>query len=175
MQILKYIFLFINIGIGLMYSSVLAITQNQRDVILELHNLAREKLHLPDLIWDSKIEKQAQEWANTLAKNNVFKHSTSTFNKWMWENLYTLTTSDKKIQSNGSEAVILWINEWNDYDFDSNTCNIWAVCGHFTQIIWKNTKRVGCGQSIKKKGSVITLYWVCQYDPPGNYIWERPF
>jgi uncharacterized protein YkwD len=81
MQILKYIFLFINIGIGLMYSSALAITQNQRDVILELHNLAREKLNLPDLIWDSKIEKQAQEWANALAKNNVFKHSTSTFNK----------------------------------------------------------------------------------------------
>lgn len=39
--------------------------------------------------------------------------------------------------------------------------------GHFTQLVWKNTQRVGAGiayTSDRKK-----VYVVAQYSPPGNY------
>ena len=85
------------------------------------------------------------------------------------------STTDKQVVSDGSDAVMLWYGEYIDYDYTTNSCNYASVCGHFTQIIWKNTKRIGCGKSIRKKKNLITIYWVCQYDPAGNYVDERPY
>lgn len=85
-----------------------------------------------------------------------------------------ITTYEKRIKSDGSEAVMLWLQEWQDYDYASNECNPGAICGHFTQLIWKDTKRIGCGHATRRKWNMAMIYWVCQYDPPGNYEWETP-
>lgn len=39
--------------------------------------------------------------------------------------------------------------------------------GHFTQVIWKNSKFLGQGAA---KSINNTVYVVCNYDPPGNII-----
>ena len=49
------------------------------------------------------------------------------------------------------------------YDFTSNTPS--GETGHFTQVVWKSTKHVGCG--IASCGGNDLL--VCQYSPAGNY------
>ncbi len=158
-----------------LYVDTYAITQSQRVNMLNLHNNIRKQFRLPDLIWDFKIERQAQNWANTLAKKNIFTHSVATSRKWMWENIYTMSSYGQKIILDWSDAMDLWQIEKLDYNYLSNSCNDGSICAHYTQIIWKNTKRIGCGQSIQKKGSTTTTYWVCQYDPPGNYIWQKPY
>jgi pathogenesis-related protein 1 len=45
------------------------------------------------------------------------------------------------------------------------------MCGHYTQIVWRNTKAVGCAVGGKGAREV----WVCDYDPPGNYVGQRPY
>lgn len=37
--------------------------------------------------------------------------------------------------------------------------------GHFTQVVWKGSKSVGCGIAQSSKGT----YTVCQYKPAGNF------
>lgn len=178
-QILKYVSMNRILSIVLLMTcfvpSCFAITQSQRNAILSSHNLVRSEYHLPKLIWDTKIEKQAQEWASTMMKNNTLAHSPSTFRRWMWENIYSIVSSGQRIISDGSDATMLWYSEQPGYDSITNSCRIGSVCGHFTQMIWKTTQRIGCGQSTKKKGNTTTIYWVCQYDPPGNYEWQRPY
>jgi pathogenesis-related protein 1 len=161
------------ICLSVCYSSCFSVTQSQRDIILSSHNLVRSEYDLPSLIWDTKIEKQAQEWANTMMKNNNFSHSTTKFRKGMWENIYSI--SGQSVISDGSDATMFWYGEQWNYNYRSNSCTSGGVCGHFTQLVWKNTKRVGCGQSVKKKGNITTVYWVCQYDPAGNYDGQRPY
>lgn len=39
------------------------------------------------------------------------------------------------------------------------------VCGHYTQVVWKNSRYVGCGKAMAANG---TLYYVCNYYPAGN-------
>ena len=175
MILYRFLLVQITIILVLVSSDVFALTQQQRKTVLNLHNSIREQYNLPSLTWDMNIEKQAQDWANALAKNNVFKHSSFSTNKWMWENLYMITTYEKRIRSDGSEAVMLWLQEWQDYDYASNSCNSGAICGHFTQLIWKDTKRIGCGHATRRRWNMAMIYWVCQYDPPGNYEWERPY
>ena len=86
-----------------------------------------------------------------------------------------MTSYGQKLVLDGSDATMFWYNEQSNYDYSSNLCNYGSVCGHFTQMIWKNTKKIGCGQSTRKKGSMTTVYWVCQYDPPGNYNGQKPY
>jgi len=45
------------------------------------------------------------------------------------------------------------------------------VCGHYTQIVWRDTKQVGCGVARDNRREI----WVCNYDPPGNWVGHRPY
>lgn len=72
-----------------------------------------------------------------------------------------------------------WVAEkqWYHYDQDDGRmdqppgCTEGKDCGHFTAVIWKNTQYVGCG---KARAVNNTLYFVCNYYPPGN-TGQRPY
>lgn len=44
--------------------------------------------------------------------------------------------------------------------------------GHFTQVVWANSERIGCGIGVASSGNAF--FGVAQYDPPGNYEGEFP-
>jgi hypothetical protein len=68
-----------------------------------------------------------------------------------------------------AEVVQTWIAEKGDYDPDSNTCA--GVCTHYTQVVWRTTREVGCGMAFDGERQV----WVCEYDPAGNVAGHRPY
>ena len=66
----------------------------------------------------------------------------------------------------GAEATRAWYDEINSYDFDNPSFS--DETGHFTQVVWKDSKKLGVGYATGKEGSRYTLYVVAQYSPPGN-------
>ncbi|CAI7780138.1 unnamed protein product, partial [Closterium sp. NIES-54] len=73
-------------------------------------------------------------------------------------------------------AVSWWVGEGDLYSYAvfSGGCSTgsWADCGHYTQVIWNNTRTVGCGKaSCGTKADV----WACNYYPPGNYGGQLPY
>jgi hypothetical protein len=83
-----------------------------------------------------------------------------------------------------SRPVQGWADERQWYDYASNTCNAPAGrdCGHYTQIVWRSSARVGCAVVVCDQGtpfmnppSPTWEFWVCQYSPPGNIIGQRPY
>lgn len=44
--------------------------------------------------------------------------------------------------------------------------------GHFTQLVWKSTKKIGCAwNTVGCKSNGMNFYkLVCEYDPPGNMV-----
>jgi hypothetical protein len=61
------------------------------------------------------------------------------------------------------DFVNLWYREVQSYRFKRGKFSM--TTGHFTQLVWRSTKRVGCALSACKNGLDVL---VCNYDPPGN-------
>jgi uncharacterized protein YkwD len=130
--------------------------------MLAAHNAIRSKAGVPALVWSDKLAAVAQEWANTLIAEKRFDHRPKS--KY-GENMYRLDGARETPQ----KVVDRWAAEARNYDYKANRCK--GECGHYTQIVWKSTREVGC--AVARGGS--REVWVCNYDPPGNYVGQRPY
>ena len=139
----------------------------------DAHNRARAAVEpaapapLQKLRWDCDLRATAQRWADRCE----FKHSHGATG----ENLFAGTADHYE----PSAVVEDWVSEKKDYRLAGNSCS--GVCGHYTQVVWANTRRVGCAmQTCTSHSPFGASYgawqlWVCEYDPPGNYVGQRPY
>ncbi len=134
---------------------------------LEAHNRARAAVAMPPLVWDPVLEARAGAWAEQLAKTGRFEHAPQ---KQDGENLWVGTRGAYP----PAEMVGLWVEEKALYKQgrfpDVATNGKWADVGHYTQVIWHSTRRVGCAL----RSNADDSYLVCRYSPPGNWIGESP-
>ncbi|HSF53350.1 MAG TPA: CAP domain-containing protein [Algoriphagus sp.] len=133
--------------------------------ILDAHNSLREEVNVPPLVWSEDLAKEAQKWAKKVAKMNeddawVLEHSGSGFGENIAGGYVTGDTPAQRVK--------LGWGEEEKVNFDTNTrkCIPGTTCGHYTQIVWRNTMKVGCGMAVNPNGKYIL---VCNYDPPGNF------
>jgi pathogenesis-related protein 1 len=136
--------------------------QSLADSILAAHNAVRQRVGVPSLAWSESLAAFAFEWADYLAAHHEFVHRRDSL---YGENLFEITGGS----ATPAEVVSDWAAESKNYEYSSNACH--GVCGHYTQIIWRDTKRVGCAAARSGRTEV----WVCNYDPPGNYVGKRPY
>jgi pathogenesis-related protein 1 len=130
--------------------------------MLAAHNAIRAQVDVPLLRWSDRLAAHAQEWADQLLREQQFHHRPKPI---YGENLFAINGP----RALASEVVSTWAAEARDYNYRSNTCH--GMCGHYTQLIWSDTREVGCAVA----RDAITEVWVCNYDPPGNWVGERPY
>jgi uncharacterized protein YkwD len=149
---------------------------NLKTRFLKAHNQVRELYAVAPLVWDDNLAKYAQAWANELktrynCRLNHRQNLGRTEGKSLGENLASYSTSKKlapsAFASSPDFATFAWAQECSDYKAASNSCTPGKQCGHFTQVVWQKSKKVGCGVAVCE-GGMRTEVWVCNYDPPGN-------
>ncbi len=64
-----------------------------------------------------------------------------------------------------------WVNEKTNWHGGVLTQENWYPTGHYTQVVWRDTKEVGCGIATGSN----TDYLVCRYSPGGNVIGQKPY
>ncbi|KAF3791134.1 Glioma pathogenesis-related protein 1 [Nymphaea thermarum] len=132
------------------------------------HNWARaQHLELP-LIWDFEVEKYARWWAGERKSDCKLQHSFDNGTFVMGENIFWGSGSGWTPR----DAVRAWVDEQKYYSYSGNQCLGGHVCGHYTQVVWRETRRLGCARVVCDTGDV---FMTCNYDPPGNYIGQRPY
>ena len=130
--------------------------------MLAAHNVYRTRVGSPPLAWSNDLAARAQQWATTLIDRGLYAPRRDGH---FGENLFEISGGN----ANPSRVVSAWMSEEANYDHATNSCK--ARCGHYTQVIWRTTRLVGCGVARNAKREV----WVCDYDPHGNTIGERPY
>ncbi|KAL1336129.1 hypothetical protein HN51_030540 [Arachis hypogaea] len=133
--------------------------------LLNAHNSARSAVGVPNLVWDDVVASYAERYANERRDCQLIHSSGGPYgeNIAMGWGGYIVS---------GTDAVRLWVNEKPYYDYNFNTCVGGVDCLHYTQIVWRNSLRVGCAKVTCNNGGVFVT---CNYDPPGNIIGERPY
>lgn len=142
--------------------------------ILTAHNCARKTVEpvanppIPSLTWSSSLAATAQSWANQCN----YQHSQT---PGLGENLAATGGF-----AYAPEALVkAWTSEIANYNYTNNSCP-GVVCGHYTQVVWRNSTQVGCGYKACTTGSPFGgfpnwNYYVCNYNPPGNWIGQWPY
>lgn len=143
-------------------------TLSQKEIqdILDRHNYWRAEVGVEEqLMWSDEMAELATDWARELKKNGcAWEHRP---NNDFGENLFKGTAG----AFDAAYVVDSWASEKADYNYSKNSCKPRRMCGHYTQVVWKTTKKVGCAK-IECDGMDI---WVCNYDPPGNWVGEKPY
>lgn len=125
---------------------------------------------LAGMTWDETLVTEAAAWA---AKCK-WEHSMGASG----ENLYAYGGSTAA--TTPTKVVTSWMSEKPDWNFATKSCGAGKVCGHYTQVVWRSSIRVGCAFKACTTGSPFSgfpnwEFWVCEYGPPGNYRGQNPY
>jgi pathogenesis-related protein 1 len=166
-------------GIGLAVATAAAVELDaaQRNEALAAHNRWRAQVGVEPLVWSSALAQSAMRWAAQLDQGGQcrMEHSDT---PGLGENLYwasplrwsTGLTTVQEIRS--AFVVDVWGRESADFQVEASTCRPGRNCGHYTQIVWKDTREVGCALQVCGAKDQV---WVCQYRPAGNQFGMRPY
>ncbi|MEU8380252.1 CAP family protein [Streptosporangium sp. NPDC048865] len=126
-------------------------------------NAFRAKHHAPPLVLDPELNAYAQSRAVSRSEQEGLDAGHTGLRKGTGENIFWGGGSEALP---GSDAVKSWYDEIKAYDFavpgfSGNT-------GHFTQLVWKGSTKVGIGRASGQGGEYHETYVVFVFEAPGN-------
>ena len=139
--------------------------------VLTEHNRERDRAGVPRLAWSSGLARAAQAWAHKLAGEGWLRHASQTENGGAGENLWMGSAGYYAPET----MIAAFVEERSLYrpgTFPnvSRTGN-WQDVGHYTQIVWRDTREVGCAVASDGRDDFL----VCRYWPSGNWMGQAPF
>ena len=139
------------------------------DRVLDLHNRERARMGLPPLAWSHDLAEDAGSWAQVLAREGRFEHSPPEQRRAQGESLFKGTAGaysiDEMIGGFLAESADFHPGAFPDVSRDGD----WKKVAHYTQLIWRETREVGC--AVVRNGNWD--YLACRYMPAGNVVGMR--
>lgn len=131
---------------------------------LAAHNRERARLGLPAFTWSCRLEGEAAQWAETLARRGALEHAGNAARRGSGENLWMGTAGRFQVE----QMVGRFIEEGRHYRHgrfpDISLTGNWTDAGHYTQVVWRDTRELGCALARGAAHDVL----VCRYRPAGN-------
>ncbi|XP_013404379.1 fibrillin-3, partial [Lingula anatina] len=170
---------------------------SEKEEMLNYHNEARRMVqpqssNMKQMMWDPDLaDCDGQDYINQCiyahahADLTPYQNQGCTFDfagQYVGQNLYVSCSTVNNRPSNLTGlALQSWFNENQFYNYATDTCDTNKVCGHYTQVAWANSFRLGCAysacQGVSPCGAQFPYYWivVCNYYPGGNYQGQSPY
>lgn len=137
--------------------------------LLQAHNAERATQGTVPLAWDPGLAAAADAYARQLAATDRWGHSQPHQRPGQGENLWMGTRGYFTPES----MVGDWVSERRMFRAGTfpnvSRTGSWSDVGHYTQMVWPQTRRVGCAV----RSSANWDYLVCRYSSPGNVMGGR--
>jgi pathogenesis-related protein 1 len=132
-----------------------AVTTKDAQQALDFHNKVRQDVGVPPLAWSEELSAFAQAWADHLVKSDcAFEHRRDT-GKWSssyGENIFMgsgiFTVKD---------ASQSWYDEIKSYTYVEVSETNFRATGHYTQMVWRTTTKIGMGVATCSNGNYIIV------------------
>ncbi|HYJ83970.1 MAG TPA: CAP domain-containing protein [Allosphingosinicella sp.] len=134
--------------------------------LLALHNRERRATGAAPLAWDPALAAAAAGYGPRLERLGKLAHSPAESRPGQGENLWMGTAGAYSLEEMaGSWAAEKSLFRPGIFPAVSRSGR-WSDVGHYTQMIWKGTARIGCAVRKSRKWD----YLICRYTPPGNVV-----
>jgi len=142
--------------------------QNSPQDYLTPHNRARAAVGVGAVTWSTKLQQFAERYAAQRAGDCRLQHSGGPYG----ENIFWGSAG---ADWSAADAVASWVAEKRWYDHGSNSCSApeGRSCGHYTQVVWRDSTAVGCARVVCDNGGGVFI--TCNYNPPGNVVGQSPY
>ncbi|XP_039250607.2 GLIPR1-like protein 1 [Styela clava] len=150
--------------------TIIPLNDTAKMTILNRHNELRRSSgssNMRYMTWDSELAYLAQEYCKQchFGHNKNRKHSRG----WsVGENIHASSGTIKNVEN----SVQSWFSEISYFDYNSKTCQSGKMCGHYTQVVWAKTFKVGCAMVSCKTLSGVDwgsgTMFLCNYATAGN-------
>ena len=146
--------------------------------VLDIHNRERALVNVMALTWNNDLAAAAQNYADYLGKLGIVcgpngcqppvPHGAANENIALG---YVYPADFPR--TSPAEYAQKWANEKVAYDAGQRVSTPSSPIGHYTAMVWKDTREVGCGffagavPDEQGRGGG-TDFLVCRYNPPGN-------
>ncbi|KAK9735697.1 hypothetical protein RND81_04G220700 [Saponaria officinalis] len=136
------------------------VNQYDKDSILNYHKEARDYVGVPPLKWSKKLEHMAQQMATNCSSKVKAPYGGNILPGYF--------------AYNWPGAVSYWAGEFSYYNHARKSCEGQSntSCDEYTQMIWRDTVYVGCGDATC---FTYTPFFVCLYYPRGNIPGQNPY
>jgi uncharacterized protein YkwD len=149
--------------------------------VLDVHNRERAAVTFPPVTWSNSLAADSQSWANHLATLGIVcgSQGCNAANGVSVAKLHGAANENMAFgyvypaefpRTSPAEYAQMWADEKVKYDAGQRSG---LGIGHYTAMVWKNTREVGCGfvagavpDELGRGGGTDIL--VCRYNPPGN-------
>ncbi|KAJ3938663.1 uncharacterized protein N0V96_011393 [Colletotrichum fioriniae] len=157
--------------------STAATVSDLQTAAIDAHNNHRSNHSAPALTWDADLA----SYALITAKTCVFEHDMTTGGGGYGQNLamWGATGSENLGEAKAAQRAITeqWyngeLNLYPGYGQASPDMTNFLQWGHFSQLVWVDTTKVGCGVYYCAAGTLSSIgswYTVCNYKSQGNVI-----
>lgn len=126
-------------------------------------NAYRTKHHAPPLVMDAELNAYALERALSRSEQERLKAGHTGLRAQTGENIFWGGDAEALP---GSRAVKKWYDEISAYDFAAAQFSSGA--GHFTQLVWKASTKVGIARVAGQPGEYFETYIVFVFEERGN-------
>jgi uncharacterized protein YkwD len=176
-----------------------AVSGANQQSILDIHNRERTAVGVPVLVWSDSLAADALGYLDKMVAQNqgvvwpspgvkLIRHDPA-IPSTQGENLayFSRGSSPDPPKAPSLERLVgIWVAEKSNIPsgFTGASYVIKPDIGHYTQMVWKNTKEVGCAAAIVRGMTIgnpggeipaVASYLICRYSPPGNYINQLPY
>lgn len=150
-------------------------TMQQANDFLAYHNEKRAEVGVAALQWSADLAREAQAWAEHMAETGRFEHRPR-------QGANATQHGENLAAGFGGGYTVLsaaadWYDEKKLYPPGSPvTQTSYQQTGHYTQMVWRGTSRLGAGTAVGKTGQLRGwIIVVCNYDPAGNFLGQKPY
>lgn len=147
------------------------VSTEEAQQIVDYHNTVRKEVGAPPVEWSPELAAFAQEWANYISASGCAMQHRPNSGKWAQkygENIFWGAGKAYTVIDAGK----MWYSEKKFWKGGKMNGKNWSKTGHYTQMVWSKTTKVGLGKAVCKNGATII---VANYDPAGNMMGEKPY
>uniref|UniRef100_A0A4Q8KAQ4 U6-Nephitoxin-Nsp1b_2 n=1 Tax=Nephila sp. SGP-2016 TaxID=1905176 RepID=A0A4Q8KAQ4_9ARAC len=161
------------------------VTDEDKDDVVRAHNEYRNKVatgqesaaggmptaaNMMEMVWDDELASIAQKHAETC----TFRHDCYACRQVdrfiVGQNIYMAMSWGYPDKSYWRPMVKAFYDEIEQFDKSYIQPFVFGSYGHFTQVVWATSWRVGCGKAVFKDTKWYKTYLVCNYGPAGNMM-----